>query len=95
MHFRTIKIYRLHSHTNSPLPSLEATIIKTRYISKHSPFSPVKPAHVLSLHLVPRKLTDQKFQKSFTDQIQHDKKCLFLKRKLPYFLYKEYYYTTT
>lgn len=72
MHFRTIKIYRLHSHTNSPLPSLEATIIKTRYISKHSPFSPVKPAHVLSLHLVPRKLTDQKFQKSFTDQIQHD-----------------------
>lgn len=55
----------------SPLPLLEATIIKTKYISKPSPFSPVKPAHFLSLHLVPRKVTDQKFRKSFTDQIQH------------------------
>lgn len=74
MHFRTIKIYRLHSHTNSPLPSLEATITKTKYTYKHSPFSPVKLAHVshvLSVYLVPRKLTDQEFHKSFTDQIQH------------------------
>lgn len=55
----------------SLLPLLEATIIKTRYISNYSPFSSVKPAHVLSLRLVPRKLTDQKFHKSFTDQIQH------------------------
>lgn len=71
MCFRTIKLYRLHCHTNSP-PSLleEAMIIKARYISKHSPFCPVKPAHVLSLHIVSRKVTDQKFHKSFTDQIQ-------------------------
>lgn len=55
----------------SLLPLLEGTIIKTKYISKHSPFSPVKPAHFLSLHLVPRKVTDQKFYKSFTYQIQH------------------------
>lgn len=66
MCFRTIKIYRLHSQTNSPLPLLQATIFKTRYISKHSPFSPVKPAHVLCLHLAPRKVTDQKFYKNFT-----------------------------
>lgn len=31
----------------------------------------MKPAHVLRLHLAPRKVTDQKFYKNFTDQIQH------------------------
>lgn len=81
---RTIRLYRLHSYTKSPLPLLEATIIKTKYISKHSPLSPVKPAHFLSLHLVTRKVTDQKFHKSFTDQIQHmitERKVLILEQK--------------
>lgn len=55
MYFRTINLYRSYFHTNSSLPLLEATIVKTRHASNHIPFSPVKPAQVLSLYLVPRK----------------------------------------